>query len=215
MESEADPSALDLTPLRQAAKRVLVVDDHALVLMGLRALLARQTWVERCLCARCGEEAVDLAFRYEPNVVLLDLLIGCESGLDVCRELTAAHPTVRTVLMSGTSRVSVSVARSAGAIGFVSKTAPPETLVDILWRAAEGRLAFDDTSRSPTVARLTPRELEVLREIARGASNPETALALHLSPHTVKEYCSSLYRKLEVRNRAEAVRAAQRLGLVE
>jgi DNA-binding NarL/FixJ family response regulator len=196
------------------ARRLLVVDDHAVVLLGLRALLIQQDWVARCLTAGTSDEAVELAARYEPHVALVDLFIGSESGVELCRRLKRAHPRVAVLLMSGGGRVSPAVARATGAVGFVSKTWAPPKLLEGIRRAVHGKLVFEAGAGRQQAAKLTARELDVLREIAVGASNPEAARALQLSPHTVKQYTSSLYRKLGARNRADAVRCGQRLGLI-
>jgi DNA-binding NarL/FixJ family response regulator len=196
------------------SRRLLVVDDHPVVQMGLRALLGQQEWVERCLSADTSEEAVELTSRYEPHLALVDLFIGTESGVTLCRTLRRARPAMAVVLMSGTGRVSPAVARATGAVGFVSKSWAPPKLLEAVHRAARGKLVFEPHSAPALAGKLTDRELDVLRQIAVGASNPEAARALQLSPHTVKQYTSSLYRKLGARNRADAVRCAQRLGLI-
>jgi DNA-binding NarL/FixJ family response regulator len=195
-------------------RRLLVVDDHSVVQLGLRALMAEQPWVERCLAAGTGSEALALTSRYEPHLALVDLFIGTESGVELCGSLRRARPSMVVLLMSGTGRVSPAVARATGAVGFVSKSWAPAKLLEAVRRAAAGKLVFEAHSAPLPAAKLTARELEVLREIAAGSSNPEAARALALSPHTVKQYTSSLYRKLGARNRAEAVRCAQRLGLI-
>jgi DNA-binding NarL/FixJ family response regulator len=214
VEDAADPPGGDVGE-RVGHRRVLVVDDHAVVGVGLRAQLGRQPWVERCLTAVDSREALAFARRYEPHVALVDLFIGEESGLELCAALQRVRPGLAVLLMSGGGRVAPAVARSAGAAGFVSKSWAPAMLLEAVRRVAAGRLVFEAGSApAPAAARLTDRELDVLRQLAAGASNPEAAQALHLSPHTVKQHTSSVYRKLGARNRTDAVRCAQRLGLV-
>jgi DNA-binding NarL/FixJ family response regulator len=214
VEDDADPPG-GAVGERLGHRRLLVVDDHAVVGVGLRALLGRQPWVERCLTAVDVGEALELARRYEPHLALVDLFIGAESGLELCRALQRVRPGMAVLLMSGGGRVAPAVARAAGAVGFVSKTWAPEALLEAARRAAGGRLVFEARGApAPTAANLTDRELDVLQQLAAGASNPEAAEALHLSPHTVKQHTSSVYRKLGARNRTDAVRCAQRLGLV-
>src|SRR5262249_16877674 len=145
---------------------------------------------------------------------LVDLFIGSESGVSLCGALKRERPSMALLLMSGGGSVSPAVARATGAVGFVSKSWPPAKLLDAVERAASGKLVFESHSAPPAAAGLTEREVEVLREIAAGASNPEAARALKLSPHTVKQHTVSLYRKLGARNRADAVRCAQRIGLI-
>jgi DNA-binding NarL/FixJ family response regulator len=194
--------------------RVLVVDDHDIVQWGFRVLLTSTPWVERCLTARNGDEAVALARRYDPHVALVDLFLGAESGAEVCERLRAASRVTRVLLISGAGRISPAAARAVGASGFVSKDLPARDVVHAVRMVAAGRMVFPPQAERPATT-LSEREREVLGRIASGATNREIAAALHLSPHTVKEHTSALYRKLEVRNRAEAVQRAQRLGLIE
>lgn len=192
---------------------VLVVDDHEVVHWGFRLMLGEQPWVERCLSARTGEEAVALAKRYEPDVALVDLFMGAESGADICERLRACSPVTRVLLISGAGRIMPSAAKAAGAAGFVSKDWPASDIAAAVRMVGLGMSVFRP-SESPPGPALTDREREVLDLIARGSTNREIAGDLFLSPHTIKEHTSSLYRKLNARNRAEAVQKAQRLGLI-
>src|SRR3954463_3330300 len=101
--------------------RTLVADDHAVVQWGFRLLLSGQPWVDRCLGARTGRAAVGLARRHRPDVALVDLVTGDESGIDICRQVRVASPDTRVLLISGAGQVSDQSARRAGAAGFVSK----------------------------------------------------------------------------------------------
>jgi DNA-binding NarL/FixJ family response regulator len=197
----------------RAGLGVLVVDDHEVVHWGLRLMLGEQPWVARCLAARDGDQALALARRYEPDVALVDLFVGDESGVRICERLRLAVPATRVLLLSGAGRISPGAARAAGASGFVSKDLPAAALADAVRAVGAGREVFPraDDRAGPL---LSEREREVLELIAAGATNREIGGALYLSPHTVKEHTSSLYRKLGVRNRAEAVRRAQSLGLL-
>jgi two-component system response regulator DesR len=209
----------DVSPSRIAAGsgerklRVLVVDDHEVVHWGLRLMLGEQPWVERCLSARNGEEAMTLLRRYEPHVALVDLFIGQESGAEICERLRAESPNTNVLLISGAGRINPNAARAAGAAGFISKDWPAADIAGAVRMVGLGMTVFRP-HESPSGPRLTDREHEVLDLIGSGATNREIAEHLFLSPHTVKEHTSSLYRKLSVRNRAEAVQKAQRLGLI-
>ena len=194
--------------------RVLVVDDHDVVHWGFRLLLTDQTWVERCLSARNSEEAVAMAKRYEPHVALVDLFLGSESGADVCETLRREAPSTRVLLISGAGRISPHAARSAGASGFVSKNWGAHDVAMAVRMVGLGMTVFNRASAEKPVNELSEREREVLDLIASGATNREIAERLFLSPHTIKEHTSTLYRKLKARNRAEAVRRAERLGLL-
>jgi two-component system response regulator DesR len=193
--------------------RVLIVDDHEVVHWGFRLMLGEQSWVERCLSARNAGEALALAARYEPHVALVDLFVGQESGAEICERLRALSPITSVLLISGAGRISPSAARAAGAAGFVPKDWPAADIARAVRMVGMGMTVFrpQEAHQGPP---LTEREREVLEAVASGATNREIAQRLFLSPHTVKEHTSSLYRKLGVRNRAEAVQKAQRLGLL-
>ena len=193
--------------------RVLVADDHDVVHWGFRLMLSEQPWVERCLSARTSAEAMALALRYEPHVALVDLFIGEESGARLCEQLRERSPMTRVLLISGAGRISPAAARAAGASGFVPKEWPAREIAQAVQLVGRGMTVFRQTDDLPA-NRLSEREQDVLDLIASGATNREIAERLHLSPWTVKEYTGTVYRKLEVRNRAEAVQRAQRLGLL-
>ncbi len=194
--------------------RVLVVDDHDVVHWGFRLMLGELEWVERCLSARSGDEALDLTRRYAPDVALVDLFLGEESGPEVCERLLTERPELRVLLISGAGRISPATARACGASGFVPKDWPAPDVARAVRMVALGMALFEPPPTSGDGIALSVREREVLERVAGGATNREIAEALHLSPHTVKEHTSALYRKLDVRNRAEAVQRAQRLGLL-
>jgi DNA-binding NarL/FixJ family response regulator len=193
--------------------RVLVVDDHDVVHWGFRLMLSQQPWVERCLSAHAGPEALALVKRYRPHVALVDLFIGEESGADVCRQLIAAEPATRVLLFSGAGDISAPAARAAGASGFAYKDWPAARIAAAVRAVGQGRSVFERHA-PPDALGLSGRERDVLELMASGATNPEIAERLHLSKHTVKEHTSAVYRKLGVRNRTEAVRRGQRLGLL-
>jgi DNA-binding NarL/FixJ family response regulator len=192
--------------------RVLVVDDHDVVHWGFRLLLTEQPWVERCLSARRAAEALDLARRYEPHVALIDLFVGEESGAELCEVIRRESPITRVLLISGAGWISPQAAKAAGASGFVSKDWSADDVAAAVRMVGKGMTVFAPRSEQPP-APLSEREREVLSLMASGATNKEIADRLFLSPHTVKEHTSSLYRKLRARNRAEAVQRAERLGL--
>lgn len=193
--------------------RVLVVDDHDVVHWGFRLLLTEQPWVERCLTAANVEEALELAKRYEPHVALVDLFLGEESGAELCEAIRRESPNTRVLLISGAGWISPQAAKAAGASGFVSKDWSAHDVAAAVRMVGKGMTVFAPRSEGPS-APLSEREREVLALMSSGATNKEIAQRLFLSPHTVKEHTSSLYRRLGVRNRMEAVRQAQRLGLV-
>ncbi len=199
-------------PARAAQVSLLVVDDHEVVHWGLRSVLGAAPWVARCLAAHDGAEALELARRFQPQVAIVDLFVGTESGADISQRLRAISPDTKVLLISGAGRISAAAARAAGAAGFISKDSPAEEIVQAVRQVAQGRAVFD-AGEANFPGGLSAREREVLGLMATGATNAEIAAQLFLSPHTVKDHASALYRKLGVRNRAEAVQRSQQIGL--
>ncbi len=206
-------TAIADTPRSPDRLCVLVVDDHDVVHWGFRLMLSQQPWVQRCVSAHSGAEALALAARYRPHVALVDLFIGEESGAEVCEQLRAAEPMTRVLLFSGAGEISPSAARAAGASGFAYKDWPARRIAEAVRLVGLGRTVFERHDRTGALG-LSDRERAVLELMAQGSTNPEIAGALHLSKHTVKGHTSAVYRKLGVRNRTEAVQRAQRLGLI-
>jgi two-component system response regulator DesR len=193
--------------------RVMVVDHQDLVHWGFKTLLAAEPWVERLLAAHNTTQALELARRYEPNVAVIELMLGGESGADACEQIRDASPGTRALLMSGLDRISVHSAKSVGASGFVPKSWGARDIAGAARMVGLGMMVFAPESEQQG-SLLTAREREVLSMIAGGATNREIADRLFLSPHTVKDHTSTLYRKMKARNRAEAILRAQRLGLL-
>jgi DNA-binding NarL/FixJ family response regulator len=190
-----------------------VVDDHDVVHWGFRVMLGEQPWVQRCLAARSGTEALEVLRNFHADVALVDLFLAGESGADVCDSIRRASPATRVLLISGAGRMSPAAARAAGASGFISKDWEARDVARAVRAVGLGMTMFSPTSEQPAPL-LSEREREVLDLIAGGSTNREIAQRLFLSPHTVKEHTSALYRKLQARNRAEAVQRAQRIGLL-
>ena len=192
--------------------RLLAVDDHEVVRWGFRLLMADQPWIERCLTAGTPDEALDLAARYRPHVAVIDLFMGESSGAELCSTLREHNPATKVLLISGAGWLSPAAARAAGASGFVPKDWDAADVMSAVRMVANGMTVFVPREERPA-AGLSARERQIVELMARGSTNCEIAGALHLSPHTVKDHASAVYRKLGVRNRAEAVRRAERLGL--
>jgi two-component system response regulator DesR len=193
--------------------RVLVVDDHEVVHWGFRVLFAEQPWVERCLAARTAAEGLALTRTFKPHVALIDLFLGDDYGAELCRSVREVSPATRVLLISGAGRMAPAAARAAGASGFISKDSDAREVVAAVRTVSSGMTTFAPKSDQPEPV-LSEREREVLDLIAAGSTNKEIAEALYLSPYTVKEHTSALYRKLGARNRADAVQRAQRIGLL-
>ena len=206
MASHALPAAEGTGQLR-----LLVVDSRDLVHLGFRSLLRAEPWVEQLDVASNSAEALELARRSRPHVAVIDTELAGESAADLCEDIRALSPSTRILLTSG-DHVSESHARSLGVTGVVPRTWPGRDIAAAARGVALGKSFFSAEPDPPDL--LTGREHAVLAMLVAGATNREIAAKLYLSPHTVKDHVSAIYRKLRVRNRAEAVVRSQRLGLL-
>jgi two-component system response regulator DesR len=198
----------------QRRLRVLVVDDQEVIHWGFKMLLARRTWVESYCAVATGEEAIEVAAREEPHVALVGALVGYDSGAQITRDLHEASPETRVLLMAMGGGVTARAARAAGAFGYVPKHWPAQDIANAARMVGLGMTVFaPDEDGEATL--LSERERQVLDMIAAGATNREIAARLFLSPHTVKDHTSALYRKIGARNRAQAILRAQRLGILD
>ena len=194
--------------------RLLIVDDHHVVHFGFRLMLARLLPVERCIAAGNGADAVELCRRYEPHVALVDLFVHEESGVDIAARLLEEAIPPKVLLMSGVGNISATAARTAGALGFITKDLSATEIARAIEAVRLGEPYFPQHEPSAVVT-LSAREREVLQHLATGATNPEIGAVMHLSKYTILDYTRALFKKLGARNRTEAVQRAQRLGLLE
>jgi DNA-binding NarL/FixJ family response regulator len=203
--------------------RVLVVDDHPVVRQGLRTFLGLQDDVTVVAEAGDADSAVAQAVAAEPDVVLLDLRMPSGDGMSVLRSLRTAGVGCRVlILTSFTEPDAVLPAMRAGADGYVFKDIAPAALIAAIRAVHEGHvLMHPDVARQlaaggavPGPGQLTPREREVLSQIARGRSNREIARAMSVSEKTVKTHVSAILTKLGVSDRTQAALHAVRAGLV-
>ena len=204
--------------------RLLVVDDHPVVRMGLVAMLSEHPDFEVVGEAADGAEAVLLAARLTPDVVLMDLRMPVMDGAEATAKMLASPPAP-AVLVLTTYDTDADIVRAveAGANGYLLKDAPRETLADAIRRAARGetvlappvvaRLA--SRLRTPTGPTLTDREVQVLQCVARGLSNAEVGRELHIGEATVKTHLLRAFEKLGVTDRTAAVTAAYKSGQIE
>ncbi len=212
--------------------RVLLADDQPLVRAGLRTILAAQEDVAVVGEAANGEEAVAMATRLRPDVVLMDVRMPVLDGIEATRQITRGGQPARVLILT-TYELDEYVfdALGAGASGFLLKHAPPEELVqgvrvvaagDSLLAPSVTRRLIEEFGRRPVPAsrppealtRLTERETEVLRLMARGLTNAEIAARLHVSETTVKTHVGHVLDKLDVRDRVQAVILAYEAALV-
>ncbi|WP_328663655.1 response regulator transcription factor [Streptomyces sp. NBC_00328] len=218
--------------------RVLVCDDQELVRTGYVTIFSAQPDIEVVGEAENGHAAVEAARRLRPDVVVMDIRMPLLDGIQATRQLAgpdAQFPPKVLVVTTFNVDAYVYDALRAGASGFLLKDAPPAELVNGIRTVARGEallapavtrdlighfaghLRPADTSRQARedlVRALTPRELDVLRQIAEGLSNAEIATALFITPETVKTYVSRILAKLGLRDRVQAVVLAYRVGLI-
>jgi NarL family two-component system response regulator LiaR len=194
--------------------RVMIVDDHSIVRMGLAAILDLEKDLAVCGTAESGAEAVDAALRLKPDVIVMDLMMPDLDGAEATAAIRKVLPDAKILILTtfGTSR-ELSRAVSAGATGAVTKNIANAELVAAIHDTAEGRphfspeirQALDDTAGIPD---FTPRQMEVLKSITRGLSNDDIARQLGLSKTRIKQHLNEIYEKLGAANRAEAVAIA-------
>ncbi|MEV4076820.1 response regulator [Nonomuraea fuscirosea] len=203
--------------------RLIIVDDHPIVRDGLRGILDTDDF-EVVGEAADGPEALAVALRTAPDVVLLDLRMPGMSGAEVIRRLREQQPGVHVlVLTTFDDDADVLPAIAESATGYLLKDTPRDELRRAVHAAARGETVLSPTvagiltrkDREPEPRTLSPRELEVLRLIARGATNREVAGRLFITEATVKTHLLHVYGKLAVNDRAAAVAAAYDLGLLD
>jgi DNA-binding NarL/FixJ family response regulator len=197
---------------------VLVVDDHPIVLEGVIHLVDTTPWIMLIGQAHTGREAILLAERTRPDVVLLDLRLPDMLGPEVIHGIHRGSPDTKVVLFTAyPDHAAVRPAMAAGASAVVLKDASGSDLVDVIQRVVAGEPPEQPTQPVPRkrgAYRLTRREYDILRHISMGETNPEIAQALGLAPNTVKTYVQNALNKLGARNRIEALNRLTELGLL-
>jgi len=204
--------------------RVLIAEDHTLVSEGLEVMLAMADGLELAGTVSNGEAAIDAARDGEVDVILMDVnLSQSMSGIEATKEVKEIAPSTRVLILSMfTDPGTVSEGIKAGADGYLSKSASRESVIQAIRDVAEGRSVLDPNVTDGIFGRiakkdpyaLTDRELNCLQYLANGLSTKEMASEMHLAEETVKTYLKSIFKKLAVRDRTEAVAEAFRRGLV-
>ena len=200
--------------------RLILVDDHEVVRVGLRTLLNRNPDLEVVDEAATGQEAVRKTLMHRPDIVVMDIRLAGMSGIEACREITQAVPTVKVIMLTSYGDDdTLFEAIAAGASGYVLKQIGSNDLIKAIETVGRGDAALDPATTSRVFARmreearkkeesafseLTEQELRVLSLLAEGRTNREIADALTLGEGTVRNYVSSIFSKLHVNNRAEA-----------
>jgi NarL family two-component system response regulator YdfI len=206
--------------------RVLIADDHLVVREGLRTILEVAGDIELAGEATDGAEAVRLAGELAPDVVLMDLRMPNVDGIEAIRQIKARYPDLEVVILTTyDDDENIVQGLRAGARGYLLKDSGREALFDAIRAAARGESLLPSAVIEKVVARLSDprtartealseREQEVLAFLAQGAANKEIAHHLHITERTVKAHVTSIFNKLGVNSRAEAVAVAMRHGLL-
>jgi two-component system NarL family response regulator len=216
--------------------RVLIVDDHALFRRGLEMVLAEEADIELAGEASDGAEAVEKAGETLPDVVLMDIRMPRSSGIEACRAMKEIVPSTKIVMLTiSDEEEDLFEAIRAGASGYLLKDIPYDEVADVV-RAVHGGQSLinpsmaaklltefaalakrDESERAERVPapRLTDREIEVLKLVARGMNNRDIAKELFISENTVKNHVRNILEKLQIHSRMEAVMIAVRENLIE
>ncbi len=200
--------------------RLLLVDDHEVVRVGLRTLLGRHADFEVVDEASSGQEAVRKTLMHRPDIVIMDVRLSGMSGIEACREVTLAAPDVKVIMLTSYGDDdTLFEAIAAGASGYVLKQIGSTDLIKAIETVGHGDATLDPATTSRVFAKmreqarkkeesafseLTEQELRVLSYLAEGRTNREIAEILSLGEGTVRNYVSSIFSKLHVNNRAEA-----------
>ena len=211
--------------------RLIIVDDHEVVRLGLKALLERHPQFEVVGEAGTAREAIDLAVRVRPNVVLMDIRLPGPSGIEACEEITKTNPEVKVIMLTSYAEDEMLFsAIRAGASGYVLKQIGGEDLVKAIESVGRGEALLDSAvtqrvfqevrravkdEEASAFANLSQQEKHVLLSVSEGRTNREIAKTLYLGEGTVRNYVSSILSKLGVSNRAEAAAYAVEHSLRE
>ncbi len=209
----------------EQAIRVVVADDHKVVRAGIRELLSDEPDIVVVGEARDGREAVELALAERPDVVVMDINMPEPTGVEATRQIRAQVPEVRVLVLTAyADDPYIYGLLDAGASGYILKTAEGGDIVRAVRATAAGQSAIDPAIAPRLIARLTQpsvtsdalteRELEVLRLAARGQTNKQIGVALHISDRTVQNHLANIYAKLGVASRTEAVTVGLQRNLI-
>jgi len=208
--------------------RLLIIDDHEMVREGLKAMLTAEADFEIVGDAANAGQALELIEHLRPDVILLDVRLPGESGIDVCRTVTERYPeTAVIILTTFTDETLVAQCIQAGARGFIVKDIERFDLKRSIRAVARGEAAIDpkaavavlaqlrrapQVKQEPSLELLSPQQIVILRLVAQGLSSREIATQLYLSENTVKGYVQEILHRLGVKNRTEAVMVAVKQG---
>ena len=200
--------------------RILIVDDHAMVRLGLAEAIAREPDLRLVGEASNGEEALQVYEKSRPDVVTMDDRLPGQDGAECTAALCRKFPGARVILLSiYEGSEDIWRATQAGAVGYISKSAEIDEVLVAIRHAADDKAYFSAGMEEKLTSRcaqesLTARELEVLRQIVAGQSNKEIGQTLNMSQSTVKHHIEKIFSKLHVLDRTQATSAAIRRGIV-
>lgn len=211
--------------------RILVADDHSVVRAGLRALLERNDHLRVVAEASTGEEAIQKAQEWRPDIAVLDIRMPGLSGIEACRQIIEKVEGCRVIMLTSYAEDELLFAAiRAGASGYVLKRIGDNDLVNAVERVSRGESMLDpamtatvfsemrkmsDAQQTAAFAALTPQELAVLAQVAQGLTNRQIAVKLYLGEGTVRNYVSSILGKIGVSNRAEAAAYAVKHNITD
>jgi two-component system response regulator DevR len=203
-----------------ARQRILIVDDHEVVRLGLRALLEKQPNLDVVAEAATAREALEKTRDYNPDVVVMDIRLKGGSGIEACQEITEAYPETKVIMLTSYAEDEMLFsAIRAGAAGYVLKQIGGDDLIRAIEAVGRGEALLDPAvtqrvfqevrkaareEEASAFAELTQQEMHVLQLVSEGRTNRQIAEMLYLGEGTVRNYVSSILSKLNVRNRAEA-----------
>jgi DNA-binding NarL/FixJ family response regulator len=215
-------AALPVDDYGQELIKVLIADDHPLIIAGMRRTIEHVDDMEVVGEARTGPELMQLIERRSPDLVLMDLRMPGIAGTDAIERIRRRWPSVKTVILSACDdRATIDAALQAGASAYVLKSAHAVDIASVLRQASSGAVFHAPLSRSLTpeaaeeapAAVLTKRERSILSAVASGMTTAAISQDLWISEHTIKFHLTNIYRKLGVTNRAGAVRYALEHGI--
>ncbi len=201
--------------------RILVADDHFVVRMGLLGVVNAEPDMEIVAEAADGNQAVEMFERVNPDLVLMDLRMPVKDGIAATSEICSKHADARILMLTTyDGDTEIHRAMQAGAQGYVLKNSTGEKLIPALRAVAGGAKWIPKEVATRLASRklfedLTPRELQVLQQMARGLANKEIGDVLKISPYTVKDHLKTILGKLRVADRTEAVTVAIQRGIIQ
>jgi DNA-binding NarL/FixJ family response regulator len=204
----------------QAKIRILVADDHYIVRMGLISLVSTEPDMEVVAEAANGAQAVELYGKHAPDLVLMDLSMPIKDGIQATLEIRNKFPAARILMLTTfDGDDDIHKALRAGAQGYVLKNSTGDSLIPALRTVAAGQRWIPQEVAGRLNSRkmfeeLTPREIQVLQQLAKGLANKEIADTLNISEHTVKDHLKNILGKLRVADRTEAVTKAITRGII-